>query len=232
MANTQSTPSLRSWLAKRDLTGRAEVRLLKQGGWANAVVFAISCGANQWVLKDFSSKGWLVRNTIGRCVTRREWRTINRLQGLGGVPTEPFRAGHFAMGYRFVSGDSLAHLRSTKVPLGGDFFIALETLVRRCHECGFVHLDLRNGKNILVTTENQPCLIDFQAGLWVGWLPQRLRNALASVDYSGVYKWWARFDPHGLDASRRQLLENINRRRLYLWPFNRPHSCARLKTEP
>lgn len=214
---------LQIWLGERNLIGRAEIRLLKQGGWANAVVSVVSFDDEQWVIKDFSDKAWFIRHTVGGCLIRREWQALNRLQGVGGVPTEPFRVGRFAIGYRFVAGENLAHLKSNQVVIGVDFFMALENLVKQIHQRGYVHLDLRNGKNILVSTTNQPCLLDFQAGLWINLLPQWLRKPFTAIDRSGVYKWWARFDLASLDGERRKLLVLINRCQHYLWPFNRPH---------
>jgi tRNA A-37 threonylcarbamoyl transferase component Bud32 len=205
----------------------AETRLLKKGGWANAEVSAIALDGAQWVVKDFSRKIWLVRQTIGRYLIRREWRALLRLQGVPGIPARPFRMDGFGLGYLFVEGQTLSRVRERREPLGPDFFTALEDLVGRIHRRGYAHLDLRNGKNILVTPDNRPQLIDFQAGLWIQRLPGQLRAALEDIDHSGVYKWWNRFDPESLDEGRRQVLETINRRRRRYWPFNRSWSKVR-----
>jgi tRNA A-37 threonylcarbamoyl transferase component Bud32 len=199
----------------------ASTRLLKKGGWANAEVSAVTLDGTQWVVKDFRRKFWLVRQTIGRYLVRREWRTLLRLQGVPGIPARPFQLDEFGLGYLFEEGRTLSEVRDRKEPLGREYFVALEELAARIHRRGYVHLDLRNGKNILVTPDHRPGLIDFQAGLWIHRLPEWGRMAFADIDLSGVYKWWNRFAPGSLDAGRMKVLERINRRRRRYWPFNR-----------
>lgn len=205
----------------RGTLSNAETRLLKKGGWANAEVTAVTLDGTQWVVKDFRRKFWPVRQTIGRYLVRREWRTLLRLQGVPGIPARPFRLDEFGLGYLFEEGRTLSEVRDQNEPLEADFFVALEELADRIHRRGYAHLDLRNGKNILVTSEHRPRLIDFQAGLWIQNLPAWGRTIFTDIDLSGVYKWWNRFVPGGLDAGRRKVLEKINRRRRRFWPFNR-----------
>lgn len=202
-------------------------RLLKKGGWANARVSVVTLDGTQWVVKDFQEKIWLVRQTLGRFLIRREWRTLLRLQGVPGIPARPFRLDEFGLGYLFEEGVTLAEAMSRKEALGAEFFMALEEMADRIHRRGYVHLDLRNGKNVLVAVNRAPRLIDFQAGLWIHHLPDWGRTIFTDIDRSGIYKWWNRFLPGGLDAGRRKVLEKINRRRRRFWPFNRSWSKPR-----
>lgn len=203
-------------------------QVLKPGSRTSAAVYVVAVGSDQWVLKDFSESNCLVRHTFGRLMVCREWKTLCRLQGLAGVPIEPFLVKPFAFGYRFMAGETLSSLRQRQAPLGQEFFLALEQLVAQLHARGYVHLDLRNGKNILVAADHRPRLLDFQSGLWLHHLPRRLRRSFEKVDYSGVYKWWLRIDPGSLDPQRREMLQIVNRRRRRWWRFNYPHSKDRL----
>lgn len=180
-------------------------------------------GLGQRVVRDFSRNTWLVRQALGRFLIDRELLMLNRLRGLAGVPAELVRDGPFALSYRFVDGETLSSLRSRRVTLDREFFCALEQLVEELHARGFAHLDLRNGKNILGTTDGRPHLLDFQSGVWIGHVPRLVRRRLEAVDYSGVYKWWGRLAPQQLDGTRRALLQSINRQRRF-WPFNYPRS--------
>jgi len=207
---------------------RLSHQVLKPGSRMSAEVYLVSVESDQWVLKDFSETNWLVRHTFGRLMVCREWKTLCRLQGLTGIPVEPFLIRPFAFGYRFIAGETLSSLRSRQAPLGQKFFLALEQLVAQLHSRGFVHLDLRNGKNILVAADQCPHLLDFQSGLWLNHCPQRLRRSFENIDSSGVYKWWMRIDPGSIDPERREMLQLVNRRRRRWWRFNYPHSKDRL----
>jgi RIO-like serine/threonine protein kinase len=193
-----------------------------------AAVYVVAAGADQWVLKDFSKTNALIRHTLGRLLVSREWSSLCRLQGMAGIPMEPFLVSPFVFGYRFVSGETLSSLKQRQSPLGQEFFLALEQLVAQLHARGYVHLDLRNGKNILVTPDHRPRLLDFQSGLWLHHLPPRWRRALEDIDCSGVYKWWLRMDPASIDPQRRDMLQIVNRQRRRWWRFNYPVAKDRL----
>lgn len=189
--------------------------VLNEGRWANAVLYLIEHGGEQWVVKDFGSRPWLVRNTIGRLLISREFRALHSLQGIDGVPRQPFRLDAFALGYRFVAGTTLARITLDARHAG--FFCALERLMQQVHEVGVVHLDSRNSRNILVTENAQPALIDFQSHLRTQWMPRAIRRWLEDYDMAGVYKHWARRSPDTIDEARLQHLGEMNRwRRLWI----------------
>jgi hypothetical protein len=202
--------------------------LLKPGSAFNARVSVVATPTGPRVMKDFSFTPFLVRHTLGRFLIWREWATLCRLQGLPGVPADPVRVHAFALSYHFVAGETLSAVHERHDLVDRDLFVALEKLVVSLHDRGFAHLDLRNGKNILRTTAGQPSLLDFQAGLWLGWAPKAFRRHCESVDLSGVYKWWHRMAPGHMDARRLELLQTMNRRRL-LWRFNYPAHDGRLR---
>jgi RIO-like serine/threonine protein kinase len=197
----------------RDALKRDTSRVLNEGRWANAVLYVIEHDAERWVVKDFGSRTWLVRNTIGRLLIGREFSALHRLQGIEGVPRQPFRLDAFALGYRFVAGATLA--RTTLEAPHAGFFCALERLMQQVHEVGLVHLDSRNSRNILVTENAQPALIDFQSHLGTRWMPRALRRWLEAYDMAGVYKHWARRSPDTIDESRLLHLGEMNRWRRF-----------------
>lgn len=183
------------------------------------MVTMVSVGSDQWVLKDFSRKDCLFRQTLARFLVRREWKTLCRLEGLAGIPAKPVRFGPLTLGYRFVPGETLRSVQRRNATLDREYFCALERLVAELHLRGYAHLDLRNGKNILVKPDGCPHLLDFQAGLWIGSFPKWLRRLFEAVDYSGVHKWCARLAPQHLDEERRATLRRFNYKRRF-WPFS------------
>jgi len=194
----------------------------------NARVSVVATPTGLRVLKDFSHSPFLVRHSLGRFLIRREWATLRRLQGVLGVPVDPVRPHPLALSYRYVPGDTLSSVQISGSPLDQTFFFALEQLVAGLHARGFVHLDLRNGKNILRTAKGQPCLLDFQAGVWLGLVPAFLRRPFEAVDMSGVYKWWSRLAPGQMNQDRTRSLRIANRWRK-LWRFNYPDDDHRLR---
>ena len=194
---------------------RSRGEVLSRGRWANAVLYLHRHDAATWVVKDFRARGFVLRNTIGRFLVRREARVLRRLAGLEGVAQDAFRLDAHALAYRFVTGVTL-----NRAELGArapQFFAALEQLLQQVHERGgILHLDVRNARNVLVSDRGDPVLLDFQSHLSTRWMPGRLRRFGERFDLAGVYKHWARRSPESFDETRARVLAQMNRwRRLW-----------------
>ena len=190
----------------------AERHLLRDGRFANARVERVRIGgsaAGDWIFKDFSSRAFLVRHTVGRFLLGREVRALRRLQGIGGVPGDAFRVDALSMAARFVPGRPLADM--PKGPVSTAYLVALEALLRQVHARGLVHLDTRGGGNLLLMPDGAPGIIDFQAALSTRWMPSALRAWFEAMDMSGVYKKWALWQPDTLGVDRAASLERQNR---------------------
>ena len=202
-------------ITREQLAG-ADGRVISPGRWANAVVRLIQRDGEQWVVKDFRSRAFVVRNTIGRFLVRREHHALSKVAGLAGVPADAFRIDAHALAYRYIPGTPLD--RVVEERKGPEFFLAFERLLGEVHARGVVHLDVRNGRNVLITEAGRAALIDFQAHLGTAHLPGALRRWLERLDMSGVYKHWERLHPQSLGEARIALLASMNRWRR-LWPF-------------
>lgn len=193
---------------------RAEFELapgavLSRGRWANAVLYVHRHGAEHWVVKDFRPRSFTVRNTIGRFLIRRETRALGKVAGIAGVPAGAFRLDAHALAYRFVTGVPLND--ADLGPRAGDFFTRLERLLSEVHAAGgMLHLDVRNGRNVLVSEGGEPVLLDFQSHIRTGWMPARLRRWGEQFDLAGVYKHWERRSPETLGEARADLLARVN----------------------
>lgn len=188
--------------------GSAERVLLRNGRFANARVERLSIGGAQWIFKDFGSRHFFVRQTVGRFLLGRELRALQRLQGTDGIPSDAFRVDAFAMAARFVPGRSLADMPNG--PVSTDYLLALEALLQQVHARGLVHLDTRGGGNLLLRPDGAPGIIDFQAALSTRWMPRALRHWFEAMDLSGVYKKWQRWQPDTLGEQRRASFERLN----------------------
>jgi len=201
----------------RDDIKKNPPRVLCKGRWANADLFLFEAGSQTWVIKDFSPCRVPVRYTIGIFMVRRELHALNRLQGIPGIADEPFRLSPFALAYRYIPGMTLKESRRTG-SITPDFFQNLEDIVRRMHARNIVHLDIRYMRNILITPEGTPAILDFQSCLDLDRIPRVFHRLLKAIDLSGVYKCWQKVCPGTLDAERSALLEAIQKKRS-LWIF-------------
>ena len=209
----------------RDLLTATPPHYLARGRIANADVRLVECAGKRWVVKDFKvCPGW-IRNTVGRWFIRRELKALVRLQGIPGIAENPVRVDAFALAYLFVEGRALNEFPAGQPPV--DFFLALESAVTNMHARGIAHLDLRNRGNVLVSSSQQPVLIDFQSYILLPrWLPP-LARYLEKIDLSGVYKAWGRSQPGTLDETRQQLLDSVNGWRKW-WVFKGYTGMGRL----
>jgi hypothetical protein len=196
--------------------GRSPGKVISPGRWANAILSVVQRGGEQWVVKDFRARPLLIRNTIGRFLVRRELRALRMLAGLNGVPADAFRIDAHALAYRFIPGAPLTGADEQRK--NAEFFLSFERLLTEVHARGLVHLDVRNGRNVLITGSGQAALIDFQSHLGTAHLPRGLRGWMERFDMAGVYKHWDRHHPQSLGEARSALLAGMNRWRR-LWPF-------------
>lgn len=203
-----------------------------QGRWGNSTVLRALIGGETWAIKSYLHSPWIYRKTIGRFWANREYRIVSALEGIEGVPRNPclLDRSSFCCGYE--TGRTLLDIRLRPVPVAKRFFVALENAVRQMHERGFCHLDLRNGRNILLIHDDKPVLLDFQSCLSLDRFPARVRRMMVGIDLSGVYKWWNRLSPETMDHGRYDFLLEQNKRRA-LWPFKGYGSWIRLwRAEP
>jgi hypothetical protein len=73
-------------------------------------------------------------------------------------------------------------------------------------------------RNILVTDDGMPALLDFQTSLFLGSIPAALHGFLKDIDISGVYKCWRKVSPASIDAERLRRLAEMEKKRVF-WIF-------------
>lgn len=196
------------------------VEILSCGGWGNSDVYLAIENGRKWTIKTFASRNLAIRNVVAPFLIWRTLRVAQRLEGIGGVPRAYHRRGRCAYAHEHVAGMTLRDARKNGMRIPDTFFQALETLVREMHARGIVHADLRNARNIIITQDSKPMLIDFCSAVFLHGTPNCLSRLLCDIDLSGVYKHWQKSSPATLNAQGRKLLMSIDRLRP-LWVFNR-----------
>jgi RIO-like serine/threonine protein kinase len=200
---------------RKDIAG-IQYRVLSRGRWANADIYLCRHDGIDWVIKDFMPCALIVRLTWGWLMVRREFAALKKLQGIPGVPKDPFKLDSFALGYRYIEGGTLGD--TSPEAIQEDFFFKLEDIVSRMHALNLAHLDIRNRRNILVDAAGEPALLDFQNCVNLENTPWFLKNLFKEIDLSGVYKNWEKYKPGSLDSARREKLDALNRKRAF-WIF-------------
>lgn len=162
---------------------RLPQRLIKAGHtWLSPDVTLLENGNERWVLKDYFKRPSLVRTCWGRWVIQRESYALGRLAGLPGIPGLAGIVPPDGLVMECVDGETLPR-RGLHDRVGPEFFDLCAELLRQMHARGVAHGDLRR-KNILVTPEGKPCLIDFQTALvdGPGFFRSRIFRYMAAVD--------------------------------------------------
>ena len=164
-------------------------------------------------LKDFSCRSWFVRKLIAPVLISREIVSIRRLKGISGIAQHAVRVGPSMLAIEYIEGRSLDKVAPASVT--PEFLEKLEALIRKVHDRGVVHLDLRGGGNIIMRPDGTPGLIDFQSGLVTTHIPLAIVKELEAMDMSGAYKKWLRYQPEAMGEYRREELARVNRLRRF-----------------
>ncbi len=182
------------------------------GGGNQGSIFRIRVDGKTAVIKDIAGRSLFYRLLVGRWMLEREYRVYRKLQGLEGIPTLYHKLDRDGFLCEYIVGDPLSSF-SRDAPLPPSFFDALHELVENIHARGVVHSDLKHKKNILVSADHKPYLVDFGASLTRGprwnllnrWLYVQFRE----IDRKAVSKIRRRFSRGNPDEED---LESLRRR--------------------
>jgi predicted Ser/Thr protein kinase len=193
---------------------------LRRNGW-NAGLWTATFDGCEVLVKDVRSSKWLYRWTIGRFLLAHEGAIYERLSRCSFVPQFLGWLDSDAFALRRVPSTSLgSYERPLLTP---EFYDRLRACVDRLHAEGIVHFDLRSRRNILVTSDGQPMLIDFANAVFIGrsWLSRLLLvPLLGCIDRSAILKFRHRDFPELLSGGERMSYMLFRCWRL-LWPFGR-----------
>jgi len=204
-------------LQDREAIDAATVRFLRPRARNRPDLRLLEWRGERVVAKDWRNASLLLRPHARRCLAR-EWRALEALAGLPGVP-QPIARLPGAIVVSHVDGEPLAHRRLRRAGREA-FFEALTACVERIHARGVVHLDLRQRRNILCGAGDQPGVLDFEAALVLD--PTRVWGRLAlywacKIDRLAILKHKARYAPRLLAARERRLARVVGVSR-WAWP--------------
>jgi tRNA A-37 threonylcarbamoyl transferase component Bud32 len=195
-----------------DSISEDQLTLLCKGQAFNADVYRfIDPKQKSFIIKTVAAKPLLVRWFSGKLFIHREFKMLKALQTLASVATTVDKIAPSTLLIEYIDGEPLATIRKAdKKKLPTEFFLEAEEELKKMHQLGYVHLDLRNLGNIICTKQGKPSFIDFQTALNITYFPKRFQLFLQKVDLSGLCKAWKKVGAEPLDPKHQAFFDEFN----------------------
>ena len=200
---------------REELFGSGNAKLIHRGSsFAQPDVYVAECDGDRVLVKDFAARPRWFRLLIGRRVLQHEFRVLSQLAGVPGVPQVYGLVDKDAVAMEYIAccAPFLARreARDDEIPSPA-FFEELKQILRRIHERGIGHGDIRR-KNVLRGPDDTPYVIDFASAVQVhgplGMARRWLFHATSVVDRITVLKLHRSFYEDGLTAVETDCLDN------------------------
>lgn len=157
------------------------------------------------VLRDYSGPRIWAARLLCRWALRREVKVHRILDGSPGIPKLLGVIDRDRYLMEWIEGTPLSGFKKTQLP--ESFFQDLEAALAAMHDRRVAHGDLRN-KNIMVTPDQRPMVIDFSTAWWgTHWWRTPFFWFLRSLDRRRLAKSKSKFCPESLRPEEKQLLE-------------------------
>jgi len=187
--------------------------LLRKGHWYQADTYLIQYGGEPAVAKDYRDRPLIIRWIARLFLINKELRTYRRLAGIEGIPRLYGTLGRYGFVLEYKRGKTLSKFRPHQLP--ASFFNQLEEIINQMHNRGIAHCDIRR-KNVLVTNEGRPCLLDFNTsfdrGSWYNLIKRLFFPLLCQLDRHDFLKIKASLAPQDLSQQEEDFL-----RKEFLW---------------
>lgn len=157
------------------LRGLDPCRRIRGRNLTKADIWFYRDGKNRIALKDYLPRPFLVRQTLGRYLIRREAAAYRSAAGLAGLPRFLGRPGPFTLAVEWVEAEPLAGRSPETVPAG--LFDRLERILSGLHERGVALGDLHH-RDVLVGEDGEVHLVDLATAWTLGRRPGPWRRAL------------------------------------------------------
>jgi len=185
-------------LPRREELDAASRDYLTRGAPFKADVTVVDLGDGPMVVKDFAARAWW-RRLIGRVEVDRECRAYSYL---GAMPWFPLFIGRIdadALAVEKIDGVALARAEDRE-EMREHYLSQLRAAMERLGELGFLHLDARSNKNVLLKPDGQVVFIDLAGSFWIrpGRPGHRLLRRFITLYYeANIIKWETLLTPGG-----------------------------------
>jgi len=153
-------------------------------------ILLVRGNAGRFVVKDYRPRPFLYRFFVGLPSIWNEARMYRNLAGLRGIPRFYGKLDRYAVAIEYIEGRNASAFKAGDLP--HDFFHRLKRIVDSVHDRKIVLCDLRNKKNIMVSKDGEPYLIDlctaFERGSRWSFFRNWLHGIFSQDDYIGLAK--------------------------------------------
>jgi len=180
-------------IRSEELRGLEPVRQLKGRNRSKADILVYSHEGVEIAVKDYTPRSWLVRQTLGRWLIRRETAAYRACSGIPGIPTFLGRLGPFTLATRWISARPLAQIPDERID--GACFTRLAEILDALHARGIALVDLHH-RDVLVSETGTVHLVDlamaWRAGQRGGLLGRAIFARLCDADRVALARMRAR----------------------------------------
>lgn len=185
-------------------------KVLTKGSLGKADVYIARLRGRLYVVKDFSTKGLIERNLIGRLLISREARAYRALSGVSGVPKRFEELSPFTLAVEYIEAKDLGAVN--KGEIGPDVLRRFEEIINEIHCRGWVHLDLQRRTNILLVN-GDVFVIDLASAFNPGCIPvigRLLTRLLGFFDRLSLIKLKRLYAPEMLTDTEKRIIRLRN----------------------
>ena len=182
----------------REQLDAAEKEYLTRGAPFKADVTIVDVGRGPMVVKDFAARSWW-RRLIGHVEVRHECAAYAYLGPMPCFPSFIGRIDADALAVEKVEGISLAQVADIDAHRE-EYLTQLRTAFKRLTALGFLHLDARAYRNVLVQPDGKIKFIDLAGSFWIrpGRLGHRILRSFLRLYYeANTIKWEVLLHPGG-----------------------------------
>ena len=190
----------------------------------NADLFVIDAPGHRMVVKDFSSKSWWIR-ILGRMQIAHECRAYRWLGDMRGIPRFVGRIDRYALAIEKVEVTQLTYAVN-RYSAGARHLAGLTSVLKEFRSRGFVHLDIRGRRNVMIRPDGEIVVLDLAGAIWFrpdGFWFRLFRPLIEANDRNTLFKWKVLLTPDALTDQERASLRRF-RRLQRVWFFNRKGS--------
>jgi hypothetical protein len=190
----------------------------------NADLFVVHTPAAAMVVKDFSGKSWWTR-LLGRMQVAHECRAYEWLGDAPGVPYFYGRVDRYALAVEKAEVTQLTYA-ANRYTDGVRHLRNLTSVLKEFRSRGFIHLDLRGRRNVMLRPDGEILVLDLAGAVWLkpdGLWFRLLLPLIRANDRNTLFKWKVLLTPDRLTNREKASLRRF-RRFQRIWFFNRKGS--------
>ncbi|MEW6026709.1 MAG: hypothetical protein AB1599_05400 [Planctomycetota bacterium] len=185
------------------------IEVIKDKSILTPAVKLVDYKGRKAVWKDYATRPLWVRKTWGDVLVNNEFAILERLQGIKGIP-QAIRKTHSGLLIEYIEGRFLNKFSEGELPYA--IIGKLEALIGEIHKRCVVHLDLAQRRNILITADFTPYIIDFANALYLRpamALSRAFFDYLCLIDKGSLLKFKNRYFPDKMTAGEKKYLKRF-----------------------